>query len=83
MQGKQQWSRVESLPSTLVLDPVAKQRNSSLSLEEHRTFLSLQIKFESYQAAALDARPLTDEEIKTHDRLSRLVVQEQVSPPHE
>lgn len=59
------------------LGPVAKLRNSALSLAEHRTFQALARKQQRFEAGAADARPLTAQERQTLAGLEPLVRAEQ------
>eukprot|EP00624_Nannochloropsis_granulata_P005562 evm.model.NODE_39607_length_6196_cov_17.542286.3 len=60
------------------LGPVAKLRNSSLTLQEHRTFQTLSRKqFRFDQQLDMDARPLTADERQTLEKLAPLVRAEQ------
>ncbi|KAM3572862.1 hypothetical protein VYU27_005165 [Nannochloropsis oceanica] len=60
------------------LGPVAKLRNSSLTLQEHKTFQALSRKqFRYDQQLDMDARPLTAEERQTLEKLAPLVRAEQ------
>lgn len=60
------------------LDPVAKLRNSSLTLQEHRTFQAVSHKLLRFEHQLdPDARPLTAEERQALDRLDPLVRAEQ------
>lgn len=60
------------------LGPVAKLRNSSLTLQEHQTYQTLARKADRAEKGYADARPLTGEERQTLERLDPLVRAEQV-----
>jgi hypothetical protein len=59
------------------LGPVAKLRNSSLSLADHRTYQALSRKQQRFEAGADDARPLTAQERQALAGLEPLVRAEQ------
>ena len=60
------------------MGPVAKTRNSTLTLKEHQTFLTLAKKKLRFENKLEDARPLTADERQNLLRLEPLVRAEQV-----
>lgn len=60
------------------MGPVAKTRNSTLTLKEHQTFLTLARKKQRFENKLEDARPLTADERQSLLRLEPLVRAEQV-----
>ena len=60
------------------MGPVAKTRNSTLTLQEHQTFLTLTRKKLRFENKFEDARPLTSGDRQSLVRLEPLVRAEQV-----